>query len=256
MNYFNPTAAVARYVKGRPYFHGNTIKHIKAFLNLKEKVHTALDVACGTGLSTKALLEIAENVWGTDASEEMLKLATCSDKILYSIAEAEHLPFHADQFDLITVSSGVHWFDIDLFLREANRILKSRAWLILYENYFIAEMLGYEQFTTWFREDYLKQYPSPPRNNDYPWTDENLNPKNLNFITEERFKNDVVYNKQQLIAYFTTQSNIIAAVENDQTTYEQVEKWLSAELASFFENEKATRTISYGNWIKFIQRAS
>ncbi len=100
------------------------------------------------------------------------------------------------------------------------------------------------------------KYSSPPRNNNYAWTNENLNPKNFNLIAEERFKNSVTLNKKQLALYFTTQSNIIAAVEKNETTYEQVENWLDKELALFFDNDDTIRTINYGNWIKFIQRAS
>lgn len=255
MNYFSLKTAAARYNQGRPDFHFNTIQHIKAFLGLKGKLNRALDVACGTGLSTKALLEIAIEVYGTDISEEMLKLAVCPDKISYSVAPAEKLPFEENQFDLITVSSGVHWFDIDAFLKEASRILKSRSWLVLYENHFIAEMTGSESFAKWFRESYLKKYPSPPRNNDYSWTNENLNSKGFNFVTEEKFKNEIVFNKNQLIAYFTTQSNIIAAIESGQTTYAEAEEWLSKELSSSFYHDQTTRIIHYGNWIKSIQRA-
>ena len=256
MNYFNPKTAAERYSKGRPDFHSNTIKHIKNYLDLDKKLNNALDIACGTGLSTKALLEIATNVYGTDISQEMLKLALQPDKINYSIAPAEQQPFADNTFDLITVSSGVHWFDIDKFLIEANRLLKSRSWLVLYENHFISQMVGNANFTHWFPNIYLKKFPSPPRDNGYAWTNENLNPKNFNFTTEERFKNSVTLTKKQLALYFTTQSNIIAAVEKNQTTYEQVEQWLDQELASFFDNDDRTQTINYGNWIKYIQRAN
>jgi hypothetical protein len=75
-------------------------------------------------------------------------------------------------------------------------------------------------------------------------------------VTEERFKNAIVFNKKQLALYFTTQSNIISAVEKGETTYEQVESWLDKQLASFFDNDDTDQTIYYGNWIKFIQRAN
>jgi len=256
MNYFDPKTAVERYSKGRPDFHSNTIKHIKDYLHLDKKLNNALDVACGTGLSTKALLGIARNVYGTDISQEMINLALMPDKIHYSIAPAEQQPFPDNYFDLITVSSGVHWFDIDKFLVEANRLLKSRSWLVLYENHFISEMVGNDNFTNWFPNVYLKKFPSPPRNNAYSWTNENLVPKNFNLITEERFKNSIAFNKKQLALYFTTQSNIIAAVEKNQTTYEQVDNWLDQELDSFFQNNEEKQTINYGNWIKYIQRAN
>jgi ubiquinone/menaquinone biosynthesis C-methylase UbiE len=157
MNYFNPKTAAQRYSKGRPDFHSNTIKHIKDYLHLDKKLNNALDIACGTGLSTKALLEIATNVYGTDISQEMLNFASQQYKIHYSIASAEQQPFPDNHFDLITVSSGVHWFNIDKFLIEANRLLKSKSWLVLYENYFIAEMVGNENFTKWFPDIYLKK---------------------------------------------------------------------------------------------------
>ncbi len=256
MNYFYRKTAAQRYSKGRPDFHSNTIRHIKDYLHLDKKLNSALDIACGTGLSTKALLEIATNVYGTDASQEMLNFASHPDKIHYSIASAEQQPFADNNFDLITVSSGVHWFDIDKFLIEASRLLKSNSWLVLYENHFISEMVGNDNFSNWFPNSYLKKFPSPPRNNAYAWTSEKLNPKNLNFITEERFKNSVTLTKKQLALYFTTQSNIIAAVEKKQTTYEQVENWLDQELASFFDNDDTAQTINYGNWIKYIQRGN
>lgn len=256
MNYFSPRTAAERYSKGRPDFHGTIIKHVKDYLQLDNKLDKALDIACGTGLSTKALLEIATDVYGTDTSQEMLNFAMQKEKINYSVAPAEQQPFTDSNFDLITVSSGVHWFDIDKFLMEASRLLKSKSWLVLYENYFISEMIGNDNFTDWFPNVYLKKFPSPPRNNTYSWTNQNLTRKNLTFVTEESFKNSIVVGKKQLALYFTTQSNIISAVENNETTYEQVENWLDSELASFFDNDNSTQTINFGNWIKFIQRTT
>jgi ubiquinone/menaquinone biosynthesis C-methylase UbiE len=109
-------------------------------LTIKLRKH--LDIACGTGLSTKALLDIAVHVFGTDTSEEMLTWALSQDKINYSIAPAENQPFPNNEFNLITVCSGVHWFNIDAFLLEANRLLTNNGWLVLYDNFFISEMQG------------------------------------------------------------------------------------------------------------------
>jgi len=254
INYFEPKTTAARYAKGRPYFHCNTIERIKKFLKLETNLNYALDIACGTGLSTKALSEISNKLFGTDISLEMLKYAERTDKIKYLTAKAEQQPFADNEFDLITVSSGVHWFEIDLFLQEASRTLKNKAWLIIYDNYFISEMEGVEEFKDWFPKVYLPKYPSPPRNNRYEWTNQNLNPKNLNLVTSDEFKNSVSFTKKQLVYYFTTQSNITAVVENGETNYEEIENWLTKELSKFFPTNEPTRIINYGNLIKFIQK--
>jgi ubiquinone/menaquinone biosynthesis C-methylase UbiE len=256
MNYFHPKTSAEKYAKGRPDFHDNTIRLIKDFLRLDDKLESALDIACGTGLSTKALLSIATNVSGTDISQEMLNLAPHADKINYSVASAEQQPFPNDHFDLITVSSGVHWFKIDEFLQEANRLLKNKAWLVLYENYFFSEMGGNENFNRWYPEVYVLKYPVPPRNDNYDWSNKNLNSKNFNLVSEETFKNPVRLNKRQLVSYFTTQSNIIASVETGKTTYEETESWLNDELSIFFNDNQTPETFYFGNWVKFIQCVS
>jgi len=254
INYFEPKNAAERYAAGRPDFHSNPIGRVKKFLNLETKLDNALDVACGTGLSTKALREISNNIFGTDISFEMLKRAAQDDKINYLIARAEQPPFAADRFDLITVCSGVHWFEIDEFLREASRILKKNAWLIIYDNYFISEMSEVEKFGDWFPKVYLPKYPSPPRDNRFEWTNQNLHPKNLSLIKSDEFKNRVSFTKRKLTYYFTTQSNITAAAENGKTDYQQVENWLDRELSEFFPTAETERIVNFGNRIKFIRK--
>jgi len=256
MNYFSPHTAAERYSRGRPDFHANTIRHIKEYLQLDRLVEKALDIACGTGLSTKALLEIASQVYGTDISEEMLMRAPLPEKIQYQLAPAEKQPFSDSSFDLITVSSGVHWFNIKAFLRETHRLLKKEGWLVIYENHFIAEMEGQPDFTAWFKDVYLKTFTSPPRNNSFDWSDANLGQYHFRMAKEEVITNPVQLTKEQLILYFTTQSNIIAAVESGKTSYETAEQWLSEALSPFFPQPDEARTIHYGNWIKYLQRVS
>jgi ubiquinone/menaquinone biosynthesis C-methylase UbiE len=253
MNYFAPKNAAERYAVGRPDFHQNTINKVANYLNIHEKLPIALDIACGTGLSTKALLPIANQVFATDISDEMLLLAYPNSAITYQKMSAENLDFLSESIDLITVSSGVHWFDIDRFLQEAHRVLRPNAHIVLYENYFISKMENTPAFDAFFSK-YLEKYPSPPRNNDYNWRTENLISKGLMMTNEDEFENPIVFTKAELILYFTTQSNITAAVEQGNTTYEDVEAWLNEALKPFFETENTLKTIFYGNWIKYLKR--
>lgn len=108
------------------------IEKVKNFIGLDEPVPKALDVACGTGQSTLALKEIARDIVGVDSSEKMLALAPKDDRIRYLRASAEDLPFSEAQFDPITVSEAIHWFERHSFLAEASRVLRPSGWLIVY----------------------------------------------------------------------------------------------------------------------------
>ena len=254
MNYFAPREAAERYAHGRPDVHSRSIDQVRTFLRLDEKLDRVLDIACGTGLSTRALLAIGERVYGTDISEEMLAFAPCKDIIRYYVAAAELQPFDDHFFDLITVSSGVHWFDIDRFLSEACRTLKSRGWLVLYENYFDAALEAVPAFREWFTNVHLARFPTPPRNNRYDWSNDNLHGMGLQFKEELRSTYTIPMTKQQLALYLTTQSNVIAKVEGGELGYDDVLGWLDAALDRFFSGEESSRMVNFGNWIKFIQR--
>src|SRR4051812_13216158 len=107
-NFFSPRSAAHRYIKGRPYFHPQAIARIRSFLSLEEPLARALDVGCGTGLSTVALKSIARHVTGADASMEMVALAAREYGVEYCVARAEELPFKEGALDAITLSSAFH----------------------------------------------------------------------------------------------------------------------------------------------------
>ena len=72
MNYFDPPSAAARYAKGRPYFHPYVVNRIQAYVSPVAPVAHALDVGCGTGLSSLSLKALARHIVGIDRSAEMI----------------------------------------------------------------------------------------------------------------------------------------------------------------------------------------
>lgn len=99
-----------RYREGRPFHHPRVLDRVLCVMGM-ESVGLALDVACGTGLSTSALADRARVAVGVDSVEAMVRMAKPVPNALYALAAAERLPFAPETFDLLTVSSGVHWFD-------------------------------------------------------------------------------------------------------------------------------------------------
>jgi ubiquinone/menaquinone biosynthesis C-methylase UbiE len=253
MNYFATKRSATLYAEGRPDFHGICVQRIQQHINLDKTGTRVLDIACGTGLSTKALLAVADDVYGTDVSAAMLDHAACSEQICYRRASADQQPFADAFFDLITVCSGVHWFDTDPFLAEAKRLLKPGGWLVLYDNFFMAVMENNPGFNSWHRQVYLKQFPAPARNDNYDWSAPNLESKQFVPVFEESFTNGVAFSLNDLVCYFMSQSNTIAAVDAGKSTDGAVRSWLQNELIPFFSDTAATPLFTFGNQIRYLQ---
>src|SRR4051794_37084511 len=123
-NPFAASGAGAQYHQGRPYHHPRSIDRIFAMLGV-ESAARALDVACGTGMSTVALADRVQDVVGVDRSPDMLAFAPRAERVHYAFSAAEALPFERASFDGVTTCSGVHWFDQPRFFAECRRVLRA-----------------------------------------------------------------------------------------------------------------------------------
>ncbi len=122
-------------------YHPFLMDKIRLQLNLEDKFDSALDVACGTGLSTVALKLLADNISGMDSSEEMIVAnAHNNEQITYHHAPAERLPFSNDSFDLSQCAEpSIGLIEQDSFLKQ-KRVLKKQGWVILYDNFITEHM--------------------------------------------------------------------------------------------------------------------
>ena len=219
-NFFAHASAAERYARARPYFHPLVIERIRAHLKLEQSVPRALDVACGTGQSARALQAIAERVTGTDLSSEMLGYARQNPDIEFLESPAESLPFDAETFDLLTVCMAFHWFDQAKFLLEAHRVLKANGWLIVYNNEARAQMIGNPEFRNW-ADQFYTSYPTPSRTAT-PTDPAFFSNHGFQLDPLEEVENHVSFTPDELAAYMTTQSNFIAKVEQGAESLEEV----------------------------------
>lgn len=94
----------------------------------------ALDLACGTGLSTAGLLSHGYAVTGVDIAAGMLAQARQSvtgDCAFYE-ARAEALPFADGAFELVSCAQAFHWFDPVKSFGEIARVLRRGGAVALY----------------------------------------------------------------------------------------------------------------------------
>ena len=108
------------------------VESIKFNSNKTDKI---LDIACGTGSLTQAIIKNSSNdqVIGLDFSDAMLKIAknTVSNLIL---GDSHYLPFKKNYFDHITIAYGIRNFEnITQSLQEVNYVLNNKGTLNIIE---------------------------------------------------------------------------------------------------------------------------
>jgi ubiquinone/menaquinone biosynthesis C-methylase UbiE len=117
------------YARSRPTYPEELFTWLASILRRRE---LAWDVGTGSGQVAAALTAIIDRVVATDASADQLARAPRVDGVEYRQEPAHHvsLPDHA--VDLITAGAAAHWFDLDLFYREVQRVARDRAVIALF----------------------------------------------------------------------------------------------------------------------------
>lgn len=236
------------YARGRPYFHPLVIEKVSAALGIRAPLRLAADVACGTGLSSLALLGLADRVVATDVSPEMLALAPADERIDYRLARADALPLGDGQADLMTVSSAFHWLEREAFLQEARRVLRPGGWLVVYENYFESKHPN-PGLTEWVKS-YYQAHPSPPRDRT-PFTDESARKAGFDFIERLTYENTWTFTLPAFVAYLLSQSNAVATVSSGRYPAAGLNLKLTEQLEPFFNGEEA---FSFAGFIWLLRR--
>lgn len=248
MNPFTAPRTARAYAQGRPYFHPLVVEKVRETLALRAPLELGVDVACGTGLSM-ALLALADRVVATDPSPEMLAHAPKDARIAYWLASAEALPLANESADLLTVSSAFHWFDRTAFLREAQRVLRPRGWLVIYENFFEGQKHLNADLAGWF-ERYYKTHPSPSRNRT-PFTNEEAQKAEFAFLARETYQNTWSFGLEGFVAYLLSQSNAVTAISSRRYSAETLKLKLTQQLEPFFDGEE---TFPFAGFIWMLRR--
>ena len=93
-----------------------------------------LELATGTGLIAKNIVNSAAHIEATDASPEMIaeaKQGNCSAKLHFSVQDMFHLPYAYESFDVVIVANALHIVpEPEKALAEIRRVLKDGGVLI------------------------------------------------------------------------------------------------------------------------------
>src|SRR3982075_2072620 len=137
----DPTNATSRfsdrvenYVRYRPGYPLDVIETLKSECGLTP-ADVVADIASGTGIWTRMLLDQGNAVFGVEPNPEMREAGEHLLAVFPNFtsvggaAEATTLPDHS--VDFVTAAQAAHWFRRDMARREFGRLLKRGGWLAL-----------------------------------------------------------------------------------------------------------------------------
>jgi ubiquinone/menaquinone biosynthesis C-methylase UbiE len=146
------SSRVEKYVRYRPSYPKGVVELLRKQCGLTSDSIVA-DVASGTGIFTRLLLENGNRVFGVEPNLEMRRAgeeyltAYARFTSVEGTAEATTLPDRT--VDIVTAAQAAHWFDRATARREFVRILKPGGWAVLLWN-------ERETDSTLFLRDYEK----------------------------------------------------------------------------------------------------
>lgn len=136
MNFENFTGKAEAYAKGRPGYPNAAIEYI---CSLVPQDAVFADIGAGTGKFTVALAERGYSVFAIEPNVDMRRqlAITLAPYANVSIMEgtAEATSLSDGSVDILTIAHVLHWFNLDAFRAECNRIVKPGGLVIAIYNH-------------------------------------------------------------------------------------------------------------------------
>ena len=117
------------YSYARPKYPNDLFKFLDEITPSKD---LAWDCATGNGQAAISLCKYFKKVIASDASKNQIDNAFDRDNINYEVFLAEKPNIQNNSVNLITVAMAVHWFDFEMFYREARRVSRSSGIIALW----------------------------------------------------------------------------------------------------------------------------
>lgn len=152
---------VENYVRYRPGYPAEALGALQTECGLAPD-HAIADIASGSGIWSRILLQNGNAVWGVEPNAEMRhageRLLTEFPKFTSVAGTAEATTLADASVDFVTAAQAAHWFDRARSRREFVRILKPGGWLVLLWNERLtretAFLRAYERLLQTYGTDY------------------------------------------------------------------------------------------------------
>lgn len=241
------------YANDRPWLHKSIIEQIKVDFADRIPFQNGLDVGCGAGLSTKALKLICNKVTGTDLSEEMVhicKTQYAASEFTFYTAKAEETEIPQKPYDIATAAGVVDWVDKDRFLANMKQVMAPNAPLVIYDFWISDKMLGNSAHTDWYQNQYLANFPKPPRN-ETVWDQKDIQ-AGFSRIKQTVCEMQYEFDMDSFIRFMMTQTNINSKIDSGNMTEDGVTDWMRETLSPIFQGQR--QTLIFDGYIRIYMR--
>ncbi len=143
------------YLKARPTYPENLFEYLSSISPTRE---LCWDCATGNGQAAISLAKYFNKVIATDGSERQIYHAIVTQNVEYRIATAEESGLEDSSIGLITVATAAHWFNHDLFYREAIRVARPDGILAVWTYSEATISPEIDELMEWFMYEYLYDY--------------------------------------------------------------------------------------------------
>jgi len=131
---------VENYVRYRPGYPPEVLDLLRTECGLRPS-HIVADIASGTGVFTRLLLENGNSVFAVEPNAAMremgnrqLESLSAGDRLVSIAGTAEETTLKSASVDFVTAAQAAHWFDLPRARAEFDRILRPEGWCVLIWN--------------------------------------------------------------------------------------------------------------------------
>jgi ubiquinone/menaquinone biosynthesis C-methylase UbiE len=228
---------VARaYASTRPPIHPLVWQRAVAALHRTQPWASALDIGCGGGASTAALVPHASKVCGIDIFAHMVAHAGAAvPRATFEVASAEALPFDAASFDLVSAAGSLNYTDIDTSMAEIGRVLAPGGHFVPYD-FSTGRRLRDDARLAEHHAVFRERFPAPPGYgldlSALPYAEHAMQR-----LAYEEFDVEVPMTGSEYVAYLMADAGVEATVVSGLPA-DDAQRWLGLHFGPVFGVER------------------
>jgi SAM-dependent methyltransferase len=154
------SSSAESYAAFRPSYPAELIDYLA---DLAPANDLAWDVGTGNGQAARLLAARFSQVVASDASRDQIAHAVSHPRVTYRVGLEDESGLPAASADLVTVAQALHWFDLERFYKEAERVLKPGGVLAAWTYGLLTIDAEVDPVLAWFYGERVGRYWPPER---------------------------------------------------------------------------------------------